>query len=120
MGRYLGPKERLSRALGTDLLLKGKRAEADKTAFQRGRPRPGQHGRSRKKVSEYGLRLKEKQKLTLGRARATSLYVFRYCHRCLRNTQRQDHRQTSVPLSLYVLLSKRSTHDRNNLEAALF
>lgn len=64
MSRYRGPKERISRALGLNLFLKGKRYEAGKSAFHRGRNfRPGQHGKDRHKVSEYGLRLKEKQKL---------------------------------------------------------
>lgn len=64
MSRYRGPKERLSRALGINLFLKGKRYEAGKSAFHRGRNfRPGQHGRDRHKISEYGLRLREKQKL---------------------------------------------------------
>ena len=64
MSRYTGPKERLSRSLGMNLFLKGKRYEAGKSAFlHRNRPRPGQHGRSRHKISEYGLRLREKQKL---------------------------------------------------------
>ncbi len=64
MSRYRGPKERLSRALGLNLFLKGKRYEAGKSAFHRGRNfRPGQHGRDRHKISEYGLRLREKQKL---------------------------------------------------------
>lgn len=64
MARYTGPKERISRALGTNLFLKGKRHEAGKSALvHKGRPRPGQHGAARHKVSEYGLRLREKQKL---------------------------------------------------------
>ena len=63
MSHYTGPKERISRALGLNLFLKGKRYEAGKSAFHKGRGRPGQHGQSRIKVSEYGMRLKEKQKL---------------------------------------------------------
>ncbi|MBT9548133.1 MAG: 30S ribosomal protein S4 [Candidatus Sericytochromatia bacterium] len=63
MSRYTGPKERISRALGLNLFLKGKRYEAGKSAFHKGRGRPGQHGQNRIKMSEYGLRLKEKQKL---------------------------------------------------------
>lgn len=65
MGKYIGPTDRLSRALGVNLGLKGKRNEAGKTAIQKGRPRPGQHGQSRQKISEYGLRLREKQKLRI-------------------------------------------------------
>lgn len=64
MGRYIGPTDRICRALGVNLFLKGKRAEAGKSSFQKGKSsRPGQHGSARQKLSEYGLRLKEKQKL---------------------------------------------------------
>lgn len=63
MSRYTGPKERISRALGLNLFLKGKRYELGKSAFHKGRGRPGQHGQNRTKISEYGLRLREKQKL---------------------------------------------------------
>lgn len=63
MGRYTGPRERLSRAVGINLNLKGKRAEAGKSSLEKGRTRPGQHGQNRQKLSEYGIRLKEKQKL---------------------------------------------------------
>ena len=64
MARYVGPTERLSRALGLNLFLKGKRYEAGKSAFHKGKTnRPGQHGAARHKLSEYGLRLREKQKL---------------------------------------------------------
>lgn len=65
MGKYIGPTDRLSRALGVNLGLKGKRNEAGKTAIQKGRGRPGQHGQARQKISEYGLRLREKQKLRI-------------------------------------------------------
>ncbi|MEK7432059.1 MAG: 30S ribosomal protein S4 [Cyanobacteriota bacterium] len=63
MGRYIGPTDRISRALGVNLNLKGKRNEAGKCGITKGRARPGQHGQSRPKLSEYGIRLKEKQKL---------------------------------------------------------
>ena len=65
MGKYIGPTDRLSRALGVNLGLKGKRNEAGKTGIQKGRGRPGQHGQARQKISEYGLRLREKQKLRI-------------------------------------------------------
>ncbi|MFN8575833.1 MAG: 30S ribosomal protein S4 [Candidatus Sericytochromatia bacterium] len=63
MGKYIGPTDRISRALGVNLGLKGKRNEAGKCAIQKGRQRPGQHGQTRQKISEYGIRLREKQKL---------------------------------------------------------
>lgn len=64
MGRYLGPKERLSRRAGVDLGLKGERALVGKSALERrGTLAPGQHGRRPRRLSTYGEQLLEKQKL---------------------------------------------------------
>jgi small subunit ribosomal protein S4 len=62
MARYLGPTCKLARREGTDLFLKsGVRALEDKCHHDRA---PGQHGSGRRqKVSDYGLQLREKQKL---------------------------------------------------------
>ena len=62
MARYLGPKAKLSRREGTDLLLKSaRRPIADKAKFD---SKPGQHGRtSGQRTSDYGLQLREKQKV---------------------------------------------------------
>ncbi len=62
MARYLGPKAKLSRREGTDLLLKSaRRSIADKAKFD---TKPGQHGRtSGQRTSDYGLQLREKQKV---------------------------------------------------------
>ncbi|MFN2381706.1 MAG: 30S ribosomal protein S4 [Guyparkeria sp.] len=62
MARYLGPTCKLARREGTDLFLKsGVRALEDKCHHDRP---PGQHGSGRRqKVSDYGLQLREKQKL---------------------------------------------------------
>lgn len=62
MARYLGPKAKLSRREGTDLLLKSaRRSIADKAKFD---SKPGQHGRtSGARTSDYGLQLREKQKV---------------------------------------------------------
>jgi small subunit ribosomal protein S4 len=63
MGRYLGPKERLSRRAGVDLGLKGERALKGKGALERrGQIVPGQHGRRPRRLSTYGEQLLEKQK----------------------------------------------------------
>jgi len=60
MARYIGPKQRLQRQIGEDLGLK---TNALKTA-RRLANRPGQHGaKGRRKISNYGIQLKEKQKL---------------------------------------------------------
>ncbi len=62
MARYTGASCRLCRREGLKLFLKGDRCFTDKCAFARRGYAPGQHGKSRKKVSNYGLQLREKQK----------------------------------------------------------
>ena len=63
MARYTGPVCRLCRREGAKLFLKGDRCYSDKCAFNRRPVPPGQHGQGRRKVSEYGLQLREKQKM---------------------------------------------------------
>ena len=63
MARYTGPVCRFCRREGCKLFLKGDRCYTDKCAFARRPAAPGQHGTSRKKVSQYGLQLREKQKV---------------------------------------------------------
>jgi small subunit ribosomal protein S4 len=62
MARYTGPDCRQCRREGMKLFLKGDRCYTDKCAFSRRGYAPGQHGASRKKLSNYGLQLREKQK----------------------------------------------------------
>ena len=62
MARYTGASCRLCRREGLKLFLKGDRCYTDKCAFARRGYAPGQHGQSRKKLSNYGLQLREKQK----------------------------------------------------------
>lgn len=62
MGRYTGPKEKLSRREGLDLGLKGERALNGKGAMDRRPYPPGDHGRGRRRDSEYSLRLRAKQR----------------------------------------------------------
>ncbi len=62
MSRYTGPKCRLCRREGVKLYLKGVRCESEKCAFNRRQQAPGQHGTSRKRLSNYGMQLREKQK----------------------------------------------------------
>ncbi len=61
MARYTGPSCRLCRREGKKLFLKGDRCYSDKCAVTRRASVPGQHGKARKKVSEYGLQLRAKQ-----------------------------------------------------------
>ena len=61
MARYLGPKLKLSRREGTDLFLKsGVRAIDSKCNIENA---PGQHGARRGRLSDYGVQLREKQKV---------------------------------------------------------
>ncbi|MCB9789396.1 30S ribosomal protein S4 [Candidatus Nomurabacteria bacterium] len=64
MGRYTGPKGKLSRREGVNLFLKGSRSYSDKNAVARKPYPPGQHGNKRRvRLSNYGLQLREKQKV---------------------------------------------------------
>lgn len=63
MARYLGPVCKLCRREGGKLYLKGERCFSEKCAVARRPYPPGQHGQARIKLSEYGLRLREKQKM---------------------------------------------------------
>ncbi len=62
MARYTGSVCRLCRREGQKLFLKGERCYSDKCAIVRREYAPGQHGQGRKKVSEYGIQLRAKQK----------------------------------------------------------
>ncbi len=63
MARYTGPRCRLCRREGSKLFLKGDRCFSEKCAFERRSYAPGQHGKGRVKVSDYGIRLREKQRV---------------------------------------------------------
>lgn len=61
MARYLGPKCKLSRREGTDLLLKsGVRDHKSKCKSDK---LPGQHGANKPRLNSYGIQLREKQKI---------------------------------------------------------
>ena len=63
MARYTGPVCRLCRRENQKLFLKGDRCFTDKCSFDRRGYPPGQHGQGRIKFSEFGLQLREKQKI---------------------------------------------------------
>jgi small subunit ribosomal protein S4 len=63
MARYIGPVCKLCRREGMKLYLKGERCQSEKCPFTRRPYPPGQHGQCRIKMSEYALRLREKQKV---------------------------------------------------------
>ncbi len=62
MARYIGPACKLCRREGTKLFLKGDRCLSGKCAIDRRPTAPGQHGAANKKMKEYGMQLREKQK----------------------------------------------------------
>src|SRR5947208_4080659 len=63
MARTIDPVCKLCRREGIKLFLKGSRCDSPKCAIERRNVAPGMHGYRRGKPSEYGLRLREKQKL---------------------------------------------------------
>lgn len=63
MARYTEASCRLCRREGEKLFLKGERCYTDKCSIARRAYAPGQHGQAKKKMSEYGIQLREKQKV---------------------------------------------------------
>ena len=62
MGRYTGPACRQCRRVGEKLFLKGERCFTPRCAIERRRAPPGDHSGRRRRVSDRGLQLREKQK----------------------------------------------------------
>lgn len=63
MSKYYGPSCRLCRREGQKLFLKGTRCSGEKCSFNKREYLPGQHGQKRSKLSNYGVQLREKQKV---------------------------------------------------------
>lgn len=63
MARYTGALCRLCRREGEKLFLKGTRCYTEKCGIERRKYAPGQHGQGRSKLSDYGIQLREKQKV---------------------------------------------------------
>jgi small subunit ribosomal protein S4 len=63
MARYIGPVCKMCRREGMKLFLKGERCYSEKCSYTRRPYPPGQHGQGRIKLSEYAVRLREKQKV---------------------------------------------------------
>ncbi len=63
MSRYRGPVSRLCRREGMKLFLKGAKCYTKKCPFERRPTPPGQHGVRRRKMSDFGVQLREKQKV---------------------------------------------------------
>lgn len=62
MARYTGASCKLCRREGEKLFLKGERCYTEKCSVGKRQYAPGQHGQAKKKLSEYGVQLREKQK----------------------------------------------------------
>jgi small subunit ribosomal protein S4 len=62
MARYTDSSCRICRREGAKLFLKGERCYSPKCAITKRQAAPGQHGSTKKKVSEYGMQFREKQK----------------------------------------------------------
>jgi len=63
MGRYTGPSCRLCRREGMKLFLKGTKCHTPKCPIEKRAFPPGQHGQIRVRLSDYGIQLREKQKV---------------------------------------------------------
>jgi small subunit ribosomal protein S4 len=63
MAVYRGPKCRLCRREGVKLFLKGEKCYSVKCPLERRKYPPGQHGQVQRKLQDYGLQLREKQKI---------------------------------------------------------
>ncbi len=96
MARYTGPKQRLQRRIGEDLGLK---TNALKTAKRINIP-PGQHGHKRsRRLSDYGVQLKEKQKIK---------YIYGILEKQLKKTYKKAEKSSlGTGLALLVLLERR-------------
>ena len=99
MARYTGPRCRLCRREGCKLFLKGDKCYSDKCAFEKRSYVPGEHGQGRIKVSDYGIRLREKQRVRrmygLQEAQFRSYF------------DKADHQKGVTGANLLVLLERR-------------
>ncbi|MBU1274267.1 MAG: 30S ribosomal protein S4 [Proteobacteria bacterium] len=99
MARYRGSVCRLCRREVQKLYLKGDRCFSDKCAVERRAFPPGQHGQRRTKVSDYGLQLREKQKVRRMYGLAESQFKLTY--------QRAAHMHGVTGHNLLMLLELR-------------
>lgn len=84
MAKYTGPRCRFCRREEIKLFLKGDRCYSGKCAIEKRSYEPGVHGKARKKVKEYGLQLREKQK-----TRRIYGILERQFHNCFKQAERQ-------------------------------
>ncbi len=98
MARYTGPVCRLCRRENMKLYLKGERCYSDKCAYERRSYAPGQHGRLRSKMSDYGIRLREKQKLKR---------MYGLCEKQFKRYFKEADRQKGVTGTNFLILLER-------------
>jgi small subunit ribosomal protein S4 len=99
LARYRESTCRLCRRENLKLFLKGERCYTEKCAFERRNYAPGQHGQNRPKASDYGLRLREKQKVKR---------IYGLLEKPFRNTFEKAERQRGITgENLLVLLERR-------------
>ena len=99
MARYTEADCRMCRREGCKLFLKGDRCYTKKCAFDIRSYAPGQHGQDRKKISEYGQQLREKQK-----AKRVYGILERQFHKIFVKAERQP---GMTGLNLLILLERR-------------
>lgn len=99
MARYRDSVCRLCRRESMKLFLKGERCYTDKCAIERRNYPPGQHGQGRKKFSDYGAQLREKQKVKR---------MYGLLERQFRNLFKEADRQKGITgENLLILLERR-------------
>lgn len=100
MGRYTGPKVKQCRREGMNLFFLGQNTSSGKVAvLQRRDYPPGVHAQSRRKITEYGVRLREKQKLK----RVFGVYEGQF----MRYFKESERQKGNTGENLLALLSRR-------------
>ncbi len=98
MARYTKSACRLCRRENLKLFLKGERCYTEKCAIDRRNYAPGQHGQSRKKFSDYGAQLREKQKVKR---------LYGLLENQFRNTFKEADRQKGITGEVLLFLLER-------------
>ena len=113
MARYRGSVCRLCRRENVKLFLKGDRCYSDKCSFDRRSYAPGQHGQRRSKYSDYGIQLREKQKVKriYGLSEKQFRLIFKKADKIIVSTKdyfkKADKQKGVTGINLLVLLERR-------------